>query len=83
MVHKLEQFIEALGILSTGHSPITLISPIQLEHMLHQVQEALQKTYPNYNLLFTDFYYYYDIKLVSFSYDKDFNLFLFFPVFLE
>ena len=52
LVHTLEQFIEALDILSTGHLPITLISPTQLENILNQVKKALQKTSPNYNLPF-------------------------------
>ena len=32
-IHKLEQFIEALDILSTVHSPITLISPFELTYV--------------------------------------------------
>ena len=83
LVHKLEQFIEALDTLHTGHLPINLISPTQLKHMLNQVKKALQKTNPNYNLLFPDLYYYYDMKLVSFSYNKDFNLLFQFPIYIE
>ena len=51
---KLEQFIEVLKVLSTEHLTITLISPTQLEHMLNQVPVTLQKTNPNYKLLFAD-----------------------------
>ena len=83
MVHKLEQFIDALVILNTGHLPITLILPTQLEHMLKEVKEALRKKNPNYNLLFPDLYYYYDKILVIFDCAKDFNLLLQFPVFIE
>ena len=43
LAHKLEKFIEALGILSTGHLLITLISPTQLEHIPDQVKAVLQK----------------------------------------
>ena len=35
VVHKLEQFIQTFDILSTGHPPITSISPTQLEDMLN------------------------------------------------
>ena len=41
LVHKLEQFIEALSILNTGHSPLTLTSPPQLKYMLDPVKKAL------------------------------------------
>ena len=51
--------------------------------MLNQIKAALQKTDPNYNLLFHDLYYYYDMQMVSFSYDKDFNFLLQLPVFIE
>ena len=47
LIHKLEQLIEALNILSTGHLPLTLVSPTQLIHMLDQVKSALQKTNPD------------------------------------
>ena len=83
MIHKLEQFIEALDILSAGHLPITLVSPTQMTHMLYQVKRAIQKTNTDYTLLFPDLYYCYDMKLVSFGCDKDFKLLLQFPVFIE
>ena len=51
--------------------------------MLNQVKKALQKTNANCNLLFPGLYYYYDMKLVSLTYDKDFNLLLPFPAFAE
>ena len=51
--------------------------------MLNQVKKALQKTYLNPNVLFLHLYYCYDMKLVSFGYDKDFNLSLQFSVFTE
>ena len=52
----IKQFMEALDIFSTGHFPIPLISP---------TQKGFQKTNQNYNLLFPDLYYYYDMKLIS------------------
>ena len=69
-IHKLEQLIEAYDILSMGQSPIALISPTTLTHMLDQVKAALQKTHLDYTLLFPESYYYYDMKLVSFGYDR-------------
>ena len=46
LIPKLEQFIEPLDIFSTGHLPITLISPTQLTNMLDQIKMILQKTNP-------------------------------------
>ena len=76
LIHKLEQFIQALDILSTVHLPITLASPTQLAHMPDQVKTALHKTNQDYILLFPDLYYYYNIQLVSCRYDMDFNFLL-------
>ena len=73
VIHKLRQFIGTLDILNRGHLPISLISLTQLTHMLHHVKAALQKTNTFHDL--------YSFKVVSFGYDKDFNLLLHFPVF--
>ena len=43
LVHKLEQFIDALDILSTGHLAIPLISPTQLECMLIKSKEFYKR----------------------------------------
>ena len=75
--------MEALDILTTGHLPITLISPTQLTYMLDQVEADLQKTNTDYTLLFLHLFYYYDMKLISYGYDKDCNLLLQFPVFIK
>ena len=79
LIHKLEQFMEALDILSTGHLSINLISHTQLP----QTKTVLQKTNPDNTILFHYLYYYYDMKLISFGYDKDFNPSLQFPAFTE
>ena len=51
--------------------------------MLCHIKAVLQKTNPDLTLLFPDLYYYYDMKLVSFGYDKDFNLLLQCQVLIE
>ena len=65
LIHKLEQYIEALHIWSTGYLPITLTSPSQLT--------ALQKAVPDHTPLFLDLCYYYGMKVISLGYDKDSN----------
>ena len=73
VIHKLEQSLEVLDILSTEHLPITLLSSTQLTHMLEEVKATLQKTNQDLSLLFYDVYCYYDMKLISSGYNKDFN----------
>ena len=51
--------------------------------MLDQIKIAIQKTNPDFTLLFPDLYYYNDMKIISFSCDRDFNLVLQFPDFIE
>ena len=74
LIYNLEQLIEVLYISCTGHLPITLKSPTQLTHVLDQAKAALQETNTKYTFMSPVLYYYYEMKLVSFEYDKSFNL---------
>ena len=44
---------------------------------------ALSKTNKDYNLVLTNLYLYYDMKLVSFGIDENRNLIVQFPVFVQ
>ena len=71
-----------LGILSTGLTYNSHI--IYSSHtFVRRSQSSPTNNKPAYTPLFPDFYYYSDMKLSSFVYDKDFNLLLQFPVFME
>ena len=84
LIHKLEQFIEELDILSAGHLPITLISPTQLTHVCYNKSwQSYKKQIQEYIPACLYFYYYYGMKLINSWYDKHFKLLLQFPVFIE
>ena len=51
--------------------------------MLGKVKVALQQTNPAYNLLFLGLHYYYEMELISFGYNRDFNVLLQFPVYVK
>ena len=70
---ELKSYLKAIRILSKGHLPISLIPPSKLELILLQVKAALAKTNKDYDLVLSRLYLYYNMKLVTFSIDKQKN----------
>ena len=66
-----------------GHSPNTLIKPAKLQEILSEVKNSLQITNPDYDLVLDRLHLYYDMQLVTFDIDKDINLIIQFPVFIQ
>ena len=66
-INELKSYSKAIGILSKGYLPISLIPLSKLETILQQVKTALAKTNKNYDLVLNRLYLYYDMKLVSFG----------------
>ena len=60
-----------------------LITPLQLKEILSEVKVAIRKTNPDYDLVIERLHLYYDKKLVSFDIDKERNLIVQFPVFIQ
>ena len=54
-----------------------------MKEILEVVKSTVQKTGPDYNLVIKRLYLYYDIKLVTFGMEKDRNLIIQFPVFVQ
>ena len=79
-IHKLEKFLEALNTLSKEY---LLIFLYHLLNWLICKTKSRQKQTQNTLFCFLIFQYYYNMKLVSFGYDKNFNLLLQFPGFIE
>ena len=75
--------MKAIRILSKGYLPISLIPPSKLEAILLQVKTALTKTNKDYDLVLNRLYLYYDMKLVMFGIDKQKNLIIQFPIFVQ
>ena len=76
-------YVKAIIILPKGYLPISLITPLRLQDILDEVKTAVQKTNPDYGMVIKRVHLYYDMKLVTFCIDKDKNLIVQFPVFIQ
>ena len=63
--------------------PISLITPAKLRGILNDVKIAIRKTNPEYDLVIDRLHLYYDMQLVTFGINKDKNLIIQFPVFIQ
>ena len=70
-------------ILAKGYLPISLITPLKLKEILSEVKVAIRKTNPDYNLVIDKLHLYYGMKLVTVGIDKERNLIIQFPVFIQ
>ena len=70
-------------MLAKGYLPNTLIKPAKLQEILTEVKRTLQITNPDYNLVLDRLHLCYDMPLVTFGIDKDMNLIIQFPVFVQ
>ena len=66
-----------------GYLPISLITPLKLKEILNAVRNTVRKRSPDYDLVIKRIYLYYDMKVVTFSIDRDKNLIIQFPVFIQ
>ena len=55
----------------------------KLQQILNNVKTALQTTNPDYNLVIDRLHLYYNMQLVTFGIDRDKNLIIPFPVFMQ
>ena len=89
-VKMYEEFISQLGmyenslrILLKGCLPFSLLPPSKLQEILGKVKKAIQITNPDYDIVIKRLHLYYNMKLVTFGIDKDRNLIIQFPVFVQ
>ena len=82
-VNQLKEYSCAIRILSKGYLPISLLPPSKLAKILQEVKQVLLKTNKNYGLVIKGMYKYYDMKLVMFGIDRNRNLIIQFPVFVQ
>ena len=82
-VTQLREYSKAIRILSKGYLPISLIPPSKLAAILYEVKHILAKTNKNYGLVIRGMYKYYDMKLITFGIDKERNLIIQFPIFVQ
>ena len=82
-IEELKLYSKAIRVLSIGYLPISLLPPSKLEKILKEVRIAIAKSNKDYDLVLTRLYLYYDMKLVTFGIDNQWNLIVQFPVFVQ
>ena len=83
VITQLRSYVSAIRILTNGNLPTTLITPSKLQGILTEVKRSLQHTNPDYTLVLERLHLYYDMQLVTFRINRDMNLVVRFPVFLQ
>ena len=83
LMTQLRSYFSAIRVLAKGYLPTTLITPSKLQEILAEVKKSLQHTNPDYALVLERLHLYYDMQLVTFGIDRDMNLVIQFPVFIQ
>ena len=83
LITQLHIYTSALRILARGYLPISLVTPSKLRGILNEVKMPIWKTNPDYDLVIDRLHLYYDMQLVTFGIDKDGNLIIQFPLFIQ
>ena len=83
LITQLHIYVSAIRVLAKGCLPNTLIKPAKLQEILTEVKKTLQITNPDYDLVLDRLLLCYDMPLITFSIDKDMNLIIQFPVFVQ
>ena len=83
LITQLHTYVSAIRILAKGYLPNTLIKPEKLQEILTEVKKSLQITNSDYDLVLDRLHLYYDMQLVTFGIDKNMNLVIQFPVFIQ
>ena len=83
LITQLRSYVLVIRVLAKGYLPTTLITPSKLQGILAEVKKLLQHTNPDYALVLERLHLYYDMQLVLFGIDRDMNLVIQFPVFIQ
>ena len=83
LITQLHTYASAVRILAKGYLPNTLLTPVKLQEILMEVRKTLQVTNPDYDLIIDRIHLHNDMPLVTFGIDKDRNLIIQFPVFVQ
>ena len=83
MITQLPIYATSIRILAKGYLPISLITPSKLRGILNDVKITIRKTNPDYDLVIGSLHLYYDMQLMTFGINKDKNLIIQFPEFIQ
>ena len=82
-ITQLHIYVKVIRISVKGYLPISLITPYKLQEIINLVKETIIKSNPDYDIVFQRLHLCYDMKLVTFRIDKDRNLIIQFPIFVQ
>ena len=83
LIAQLQIYASAIKILAKGYLPNTIVTPSKLQEILNKVKMVLWTTNPDYDLVIDRLHLYYNMQLVTFGTDKNKNLIVQFPVFIQ
>ena len=76
-------YTTSIRILAKGYLPFSLITPSKLQEIPSKVKIVVRNTNLDYDLVIDRLHLYYDMKLVTFGIDRERNLIIQFPVFIQ
>ena len=83
LIAQLHIYVSAIRILAKGYLPNILLTPKRLQGILSEVKKSLHITNPDYTLVLDRLHLYHDVQLVTFGIDRDMNIVIQFPVFIQ
>ena len=83
LIAQLCIYVSAIRILEKGYLPNTLFTPKRLQGILSEVKRSLDITNPDYTLVPERLQLYYGMQLVTFGINRDMNIVIQFPVFIQ
>ena len=83
LLQHLQELLDSIGILSTGHLPPLLFPPTVLKNITIHAINLVHKLHPDYVLAIDHVTAYYDMKLATFGVDHENNMIIAFPVFVK
>ena len=83
LITQLHTHVSAIRILAKGYLPNTLIKPDKLQEILTEAKNSLHITNPDYTLVLDRLHLHCDMQLITFGIDRDMNLVIQFPVFIQ
>ena len=83
LIIQLHTYVSAIRIFPKGYLPNTLIKPDKLPAILTEVKNSLHITNPDYTLVLKRLHLYYNMQLITFGIDKDMDLIIQLPVFIQ
>ena len=83
LIAQLCIYASLIRILEKGYLPNTLKTPVKLREILDEGRKILCVMNPHYDLVKDRVHLYYDMQLVTFGIDKDRNLIIPIPVFVQ